>query len=69
MRVRNRKDNKSPEEQEAFSKRTMCKRMILPGIIGGVIGAFISVKYIFIIAAVFALLSGIWYCEQFDDEQ
>lgn len=69
MRVRNRKDNKSLEEQEAFSKRTMCKRMILPGIIGGVIGAFISVKYIFIIAAVFALLSGIWYCEQFDDEQ
>ncbi len=67
--MRNRKDNKSLEEQEAFSKRTMCKRMILPGIIGGVIGAFISVKYIFIIAAVFALLSGIWYCEQFDDEQ
>lgn len=45
----------------------MCKRMILPGIIGGVIGAFISFKYMLIIAAVFALLSGIWYCEQFDD--
>lgn len=61
------KNDRSPEEQEQFSKQTMCKRMILPGIIGGVIGAFISLKYIFIIAAVFALLSGIGYCEQFDD--
>lgn len=64
--MRNKKNDENPEE-ERFSKRTMCKRMILPGIIGGVIGAFISFKYMLIGAAVFALLSGIWYCEQFDD--
>lgn len=65
--MQNHENDKGPEEQQPFSKRTMCKRMILPGIIGGVIGAFIGMMYIFIIAAVFALLSGIRYCEQFDD--
>lgn len=62
-----KKTDRHADEQEKFSKRTMCKRMVIPGIIGGVIGIFFSLKWMLILAAIFALLRGIHYCEQFDD--
>lgn len=68
MRKRVEKNPKEKRNDEVFSARTMIKRMILPGILGAIIGAFFDWPWALIAAAGCALLSGIFYCERFDDE-
>lgn len=58
---------KKPEEDREFSTLKMAKHMVMPGILGGLIGCFWGLDWLFLCGAAGALLGGIEYCDRFDE--
>lgn len=64
--MRNKK-KRNPKDIEKFSVSGLCKHMIFPGIVGGIIGLLIPGDYPLLFTIMSALLGGIRYCDRFDE--
>lgn len=59
--------NKKPDEDCEFTLLKMAKRMVVPGILGCLIGCYFGLDWLFLCGTAGALLGAIEYCDRFDD--